>query len=396
MRRRDGLRVACGDVLRVLLKADDDGYEEARRIHNGLVDKRPALIARCRETSDIVGALSFARDGRYEVSVRGGGHNVAGRAVTRGGVMIDLSLMKAIEVDPKGRTVRAQGGVSWAEFNDATAAHGLATTGGTVSTTGIAGLTLGGGVGWLMAKYGLAADNLSSVELVTADGQVLDVSEDTHSDLFWALRGGGGNFGVAASLQYRLHPLVEVYGGLVAWPLDAARDVLRFFREFNETTPDELFAFGVFGHAPDGSGVPIVAIAVCHCGSAEQAEKDIRPILEFGTPMISAVAVMPYPQINSMFDDAYPKGALNYWKGSLMRELDDGAIDAMIEAFGSCPSPTSAMAFEHWHGMATRVGVSETAVSTREPGYNFLITAVWSDPTVTDENIAWARQPSPP
>jgi FAD/FMN-containing dehydrogenase len=375
----------------VLLLPDDDGYEEARKIHNGLIDKRPALIARCTGTSDIVEALSFARDETFEVSVRGGGHNVAGRAVTEGGVMIDLSLMKAVEVDAKARTSRAQGGVTWAEFNDATAAYGLATTGGTVSTTGIAGFTLGGGVGWLMAKYGLAADNLLSVELVTADGQVLDVTEDKHADLFWALRGGGGNFGVAASFQYRLHPLVDVYGGLVAWPLDAARDVLRFFREFNETAIDDLFAFGVFGHAPDGSGVPIVAIAVCDCGPAEQAEEHVRPIVEFGTPMISAVATMPYPQINAMFDDAYPKGALNYWKGSRMRELDDGAIDVMIEAFRSCPSPTSAMAFEHWHGMATRVGVSETAVATREPGYNFLMTSVWTDPANTDENIAWTR-----
>jgi len=375
-----------------LLRPGDDGYEEARRVHNGLIDKRPALIARCRGTADIVAALAFARETELEISVRGGGHNVGGRAVIDGGGMIDLSLMKAIQVDPQVQMARAEGGVTWGEFNEATAVHGLATTGGFVSTTGIAGLTLGGGIGWLMGKYGLAADNLVSVELVTASGDILRVSEDTHPDLFWALRGAGANFGVAASFEFRLHPLDQVTGGLVAHPIDAAGQVLRFYREFTAAAPDELEVNGALVHAPDGSGMRLAAIAVCHCGSPEQAEADLKPLLEFGSPVMVQVGPMPYPQVNTLFDDAYPRGALNYWKSSFMREPDDSAIDTMVDRFASCPSIMSGLFLEHWHGAAVRVGASDTAVPHREAGSNFLVTSVWTDPAATDENVAWTRQ----
>src|SRR3954468_8422555 len=226
-----------------ILRPEDPGYHEARAIHNGLVDRRPALIVRCRSADDVVAALALARDEGLEVSVRGGGHNVAGRAVTDGGVMIDLAEMKAITVDPERRTATAQGGVLWRELNDATAAHGLATTGGAISSTGIAGLTLGGGLGWLMAKHGLAVDNLLSVELVTADGEALDVDAESHPDLFWALRGGGGNFGVATAFTYRLHPLDTVTGGLIAHPFDAAGDMLRFYRDAAADASDDLMVF---------------------------------------------------------------------------------------------------------------------------------------------------------
>ena len=375
----------------LLLRPGDDGYEEARRIHNGLIDKRPAVIARCRGTADIAEALRFARESRLEVSVRGGGHNVAGRAVTEGGVMIDLSLMRGIYVDPVARTARAQGGVNWREFNRETAVHGLATTGGTISTTGIAGLTLGGGIGWLAGRYGLAADNLISVELVTSDGEVVIASEAKHPDLFWALRGGGGNFGIAASFEYRLHPLHEVTGGLVAYPFPAARDVLRFFRTFVESAPDDLGVVAALVHAPDGSGAKLAALVVCHAGSPDHAKTDLKPLLEFGSPALSQVGPMPYPVINTILDSGYPKGALNYWKSTFLRSFDDGAIDAMIDRFAVSPSPMSAIVVEYFHGATTRVGVSETAVPHRLPGYNLLITGVWTGPGATEDNIAWTR-----
>jgi len=367
-----------------------DRYEEARKVHNGLIDKRPALIARCRGTADVVDAIAFARESWLEISVRGGGHSVAGQAVTDGGLMIDLAEMKGIHVDAAAQIVRAQGGVTWGELNREAALHGLATTGGVVSTTGIAGLTLGGGLGWLNGVYGLAVDNLLSVELVTAAGDVLDVTDGTDPDLFWALRGGGGNFGVATWFEYRLHPLREVFGGVIAHPFDAARDVLRAFRDLSQ--PDELWVVAGLVHAPDGSGVKMAAFVVCHVGSVERAEKDLRPLLELGSPIMAEVGPMPYPAVNMLLDDAYPRGALNYWKSSFMRDLSDEAIDELVERFSVAPSPMSAVVIEHFHGAVCRVGVSHTAVPHRDPGYNLGIFSEWTDPATTDENISWARE----
>jgi len=367
-------------------------YDEVRRVHNGLIDKRPALIARCLGTADVVAAIGFAKETGLEVSVRGGGHSVSGLAVTEGGLMIDLGGMKGIQVDPTARTVRAQAGVTWGELNRETALHGLATTGGVVSTTGIAGLTLGGGLGWLNGVHGIAVDNLLSVELVTADGDVLSVSEETDPDLFWALRGGGGNFGVATWFEYRLHPLREVTGGVVAHPFDAARDLLRFFRGLAEGIPDELWVVAGLTHAPDGSGVKLAAFVVCHAGTAEQANEDLRPLLEFGSPVVSEVGPMPYPVVNTLFDAAYPRGALNYWKSSFLDELDDGAIDALVEQFAVTPSPMNAIVMEQFHGAVCRIPVSATAVPHRRRGYNIGIFAEWLDVEATDENVAWTRE----
>ena len=387
----DRLKALAATFSGPLLRREDGGYEDARRIHNGLIDKRPALIARCRGTADIADAIGFARESGLEISVRGGGHNVGGRAVTDGGVMIDLSLMRSIYVDPAARTVRVQGGATWREFNREAAVHGLATTGGVISTTGVAGLTLGGGLGWLLGKYGLAVDNLLSVELVTADGQVLNVTADGHPDLFWALRGGGGNFGVASSFEFRAHPLRQIFGGLIVHPLPAAPKVLRFYREFTASVPDELTVVGALVHAPDGSGVPLAAFILCHCGDAKQAERDVRPLLEFGSPVITQVGPMPYPAVNAMLDDAFPRGALNYWKSSFIRALDDDAIGLMVDRFAGSPSPMSGIVIEHFHGAVSRVGVTDTAVPHREPGYNVLLASVWMDPKTTDQNIAWTR-----
>jgi len=368
------------------------GYDEVRQLYNGLIDRHPALIARAKTAADASAAIGFAREHGLEISIRGGGHGIAGRAAADGGLMLDLSLIKDVAVDPGARTARAGGGVTWAEFNDATAEHGLATTGGVVSTTGIAGLTLGGGFGWLMAKHGLAADNLVSAEVVTADGSVRTASADRDADLFWALRGAGANFGVVTTFEYRLHPLTEITGGLAAYPFDAAREVLEFHREFTADLPDELMSYAGLIHAPDGSGTPLAAIVVCHSGDASQAEADLKPLRDFGTPAMVQIGPMPYPAINTMLDAGYQKGSLNYWKSNFLRELSDDAIRTMIDVFPSCPSPMTGLLLEHYHGAATRVGVADTAVQHRHAGYNLLFTSVWTDPAQNDANVAWTRE----
>jgi FAD/FMN-containing dehydrogenase len=387
--RVEGLRSAFSGIV---LTPDDEGYDEVRRIHNGLIDRHPALIARCLGSADVADAIRFARENGLEITVRGGGHNVAGRAVADGAVMLDLSLMKGVYVDPDARTARVQGGVIWNEFNREAASHGLAVTGGAVSTTGVAGYTLGGGLGWLMAKYGLAADNLNSVELVTADAEILNVTAESDPDLFWALQGGGGNFGVATSFEYRLHPLRTIVGGLIAHPFDAAGDVLRFYRGACESSSDDLTLFAALVHAPDGSGMKLSALIVCHTGSPEQAERDLEPIKGFGSPIMIEVGPMPYPMINTLLDAAYPAGLQNYWLSSFTHGLDDALIDTMIERFATVPSPMTAIVLEHFHGAVTRVGVSDTAVPHREPGWNLLVPSVWADPADDDANIGWTRE----
>ncbi len=383
----------AGAFSGLLLRPGDPGYEEARRVHNGLVDKRPALIARCQGVAAVIDALSLARNLCLEVAVRGGGHNVAGRATIDDGLMIDLSLMKGIHVDPIRRTVRAQGGVNWAELNRETQLHSLAVTGGVISTTGISGLTLGGGLGWLMSKYGLALDNLRSVELVTANGEVLQASEDKHPDLFWAVRGGGGNFGVATSFEYQLHPVGRtITGGLIAYRFEHARDVLRFFRDCTASLPDEHTVFAGLIHAPDGSGTKLAAIVTCHCGPLPDGEEAMRPLKRFGSPVADTIAPMPYCQLNVMLDAAYPKGAFNYWKSSFLAGLTEDAIDAMIECFAKCPTPMGQLLLEHFHGAATRIGATDTAFPLRSEGYNFLVVSEWIDRAISDRCIAWARQ----
>jgi FAD/FMN-containing dehydrogenase len=387
----DRVEAFSASLSGAVIQPGEERYETARRVHNGLIDKRPALIARCRGTADVSEAVRFARQTGLEISIRGGGHNIAGRSVTEGGLMIDLAEMKGMYVDPKARTMRAQGGVIWSEFNRETAVHGLAVTGGAISTTGIAGLTLGGGLGWLMGIHGLAADNLLSVELVDADGALLNVTAESDPDLFWALRGGGGNFGVATSFEYRLHPVSEVVGGLIAHPFEAARDVLRFYREFTQSVPDELTVFGGLVYAPGSSDLRLAALVVCHAGPAEQAQKDLAPLREFGQPLMVELGPMPYAVMNTLLDDGFPRGALNYWKSSFVESLDDELIDLAIERFETTPSPLNAILFEHFHGAVTRVGVNDTAVPHREVGYNLLLPSVWLDAADTEANVAWTR-----
>lgn len=389
----DAVTELAGTFSGQLLKPTDAEYDEARRVHNGLVDKRPALIARCRGVADVADAVNLTRKLGLELAVRGGGHNVAGRATIDGGVMIDLVPMKGIHVDPESRTARAQGGVTWAELNRETQLHGLAVTGGVVSSTGIAGLTLGGGLGWLMGKYGLALDNLRSVELVTAEGEVLRASKTGEPDLFWAVRGGGGNFGVATSFEFELHPVGPmVTGGLIAHPFDRARDVLRFFRDRTASLHDEQTIFGGLIHAPDGSGTKLAVMVTCHCGSRATGESAMRALKQFGSPVMDALGQMPYCQLNAMLDAAYPKGALNYWKSSFLTQLSDDAIDTMIACFARCPTPMGQLLMEHFHGAATRVAPSDTAFPHRSDGYNFLVLSEWMEPAHNGRCIDWARE----
>jgi hypothetical protein len=376
-----------------LLGPGDGGYDDARRVHNALIDRHPVLIARCLGTADVLAAVDLARERGLEISVRGGGHNVGGRAVTEGGVMIDLSLMKGIHVDPAARTARAQGGVTWAELNRETQVHGLAVTGGTVSMTGIAGLTLGGGLGWIMGRYGLAADNLLSAELVTADGRVLTASETENDDLFWGLRGGGGNFGVVTSFEYRLHPVgPTVTGGVVVHPFEAAGDLFRFVREFATDLPDDLTLFPAVLHSPDGSGTKLSAVVVGHIGSEDEARRDLEPLLAFGDPLDVQVGPMPYTVLNSIVDASFPTGAFYYWKSSFLSEVSDGAIDTIVERFAACPSPMSLLFLEPFHGEVTRVPVDATAVPHRERSWNCTLASGWAERADSERNIRWTRE----
>ena len=376
-----------------VLAPGDHGYDEVRRVHNGLIDRRPAVIARCVHTADVVDAVDFGRVEGLELAVRGGGHNVAGRAVTDGGLMIDLSLMKGIHVDPSRSSVRAQGGVTVGELDRATGAFGLATPSGVVSTTGIAGLTLGGGIAWLMGKHGLAVDNLLSAEVVLASGEVVTASEDTNRDLFWALRGGGGNFGVVTSFEYRTHPLASVLGGPVLHPLAAAPQLFSFYREFAADLPDELSTQAVFLHAPDGSGTKLCGIAVCHAGDdVDRAEADVLPLRRFGSPAADMIQRIPYPAVNTGVDWLSPAGVLGYWKSAFFSELSDAAVEVMTRAFERSPSDLCAFVVEDFHGAVTRVSPTATAYPHRNPGFNLFLISQWSDPNLTDTAIAWARE----
>ena len=386
------LETLQGGVSGSVLLPDDDGYDAARRVHIGMIDRRPALIVRCRSAADAAAAVRFARAAGSEISIRGGGHNVGGLAVADGAVMIDLAEMKSASVDPEARVIAAQGGMTWGELNDAAAEHGLAVTGGAVSTTGIGGYTLGGGLGWLMGKHGLAADNLIAVELVSADGEILDVSADSHPDLFWALRGGGGNFGVATTFTYRLHPLSMVTGGLIIHPVDAAPELLRFYRDAVADLPDDLTVFAALVHAPDGSGMKLTGFAVCHAGDPEQAQRDLEPFFTWGSPVMTEVGQMPYPVMNTLLDDGFPSGSMNYWMSSFTAGLSDGLIDTMVDRFATVPSIMSSILLEHFHGAVTRVGVTDTAVPHREEGWNLLIPSVWTDPAATEKNIRWTKE----
>jgi FAD/FMN-containing dehydrogenase len=386
------LNELAGTFAGRLLQAADAGYDEARRVHNGLIDKHPAIIARCAGAADVADAVKLARTLNLEVAVRGGGHNVGGRSTIDGGLMIDLATMKGIHVEAKARRARAQGGVLWKELNRETQLHGLATTGGVIGSTGIAGLTLGGGFGWLLSKHGLALDNLVSAEMVLADGSVQRASADENPDLFWAIRGGGGNFGIAASLEYAVHPVgPTITGGLVAHPLQRGSDVLRFFRDTCATLPDEMMVVAAFLTAPDGSGAKLTALGAAHSGSLADGEAAVRPIKAFGPPVLDQMGPIPYSVQNTMLDGAFPRGALAYWKSQFLTGLSDDCIATLIDSFARVPSPLSQIIIEHFHGAASRVPVTATATPMRVTGFNVAIISQWLDPRETEQGIRWAK-----
>ena len=373
-----------------LLRPADDGYDRARRVWNGMIDRRPALIARCAGAADVMAAVDFARTHGLLVAVRGGGHSAAGTGTCDGGLVIDLSGMKGIRVDPRARTVRAEPGLTWGEFDRETQAFGLATTGGVVSTTGIAGLTLGGGLGWLMRTHGLSCDNLRSVDLVTADGRLRTASATENPDLFWAVRGGGGNFGVATSLEYQLHPVGPlVLGGLLIYPRSEAPQVLRFYRDVTRTAPDELAAYAALVTAPDGA--PVVAMVVCYQGPVQAGERVLRPLRAFGPPMADLVQPMPYTQLQSMLDAANPPGMRVYWRSTFLKDLTDEVIDTVVAHGPEMPSPLSALILEFYGGAVSRVAADATAYPHRSALYLVNMISLWPDGSQDEANIRWVR-----
>ena len=374
-----------------LLGPGEDGYDGARKVWNGMIDRHPALIARCAGVADVVAAVRFARTHELLVSVRGGGHNITGNAVCEGGLMIDLSRMKSVRVDPARRTARAEAGLTWGEYNHETQAFGLASTGGVVSTTGIAGLTLGGGLGWLMGKHGLSCDNLLSADLVTADGQFLTASADQHPDLFWALRGGGGNFGVVTSFEYRVHPVDAVLAGMVLHPMAKAREVLRFYRDFARNCPDEALAAAALMTSPEGA--PVVAIIVSYIGDIVAGEAVVAPLRKFGSPLLDTIAPTSYVQLNTLFDAAVPYGEVQrYWKSSFLKQLGDDLIEILIERSAKMLSPMSMVLFFHLHGAAARVDRNATAFGLRDDQWDYDVISQWTDPDESADHVQWTRE----
>ncbi len=372
-----------------VIQPDDGGYHEARRIWNAMVDKHPALIVQCAGTSDISEAIVFARMHHLPLSIRGGGHNIAGNALCDNGVVIDLSKMKSISVDVEKQIARAEPGVLWSEFDLETQAHGLATTGGVVGSTGIAGFTLGGGVGWLHGKFGLTADNLLSAEVVLADGSVVTANGSQNTDLFWALRGGGGNFGVVSSFEYQLYPVDQVLAGPVFHPAARALEVLRFYRDFTVTLPDELTAYTGFLTDPEGN--KLIGIVVCYVGPIEEGERLVKPLREFGPPVADNIGPMPYTSLQSMFDPAFPSGHQNYWKSGFLANLSDDALKQIVDFAAAAPSPHTMVMLENYHGAYSRVDRTATAYNHRNGHYDLLILASWPDPADTGKNVEWAR-----
>ena len=392
-RLRDSIR---GPVI----DPDDEGYDTARAIWNGAIDRRPAFIARCTGVADVVAAVRFARERDLLVAVRSGGHGVAGHGLCDGGLVIDLSPMKGIRVDPALRTGRAEAGVLWGELDRETQLHGLATVGGIVTHTGIAGLTLGGGIGWLMRKHGATVDNLLSVDLVTAEGELLTASGDENPELFWGIRGGGGNFGVVTSFEYRLHPVGPlVLAGPIFHPLEDAREVLAFYREFIAEAPDELTTIFDLSVAPSLPFLPeelhgkaLVMVGACYAGAPEDGIELVRPLKEFGNPIVDLLEPKPYTALQSMFDPFVPHGWNRYWKSVELPPLTDDAIDTLVEHVSALTSPKSYCIVFQLGGALACVGEDETAFGQRDAAHNVNINAVWTeDDPEGDRHVAWAR-----
>ena len=381
--------VAATDIAACLIDPDDPAYDDARAVFNAMIDRRPLAIVRCRNALDVAAGIRYAREHDLVLSVRGGGHGVAGHAVCDGGVMLDLSGMKDVTVDPAQRIAHAGPGLLLGELDAATQRHELATPLGVISGTGIAGLTLGGGLGWLNARYGLACDNLIGAEVVTADGDILQVGPDEHPDLLWGLRGGGGNLAVVTRFIYRLHPVSSVLAGALTHPWAAARDVLRFHHEYMASAPDELTSDVSLGLDP--AGAPAVTILVCWSGDPAEGERVLRPLRSFGPPLDDSIGVLPYLDWQQAPDPRFPRGRLHYWKSGFLRHLTDAALDTLLAIPPTTPTPATGIGLQGLRGAAARVPVDATAFPHRAEQYDLLILAQWSEPGRTDEHVGWAR-----
>jgi FAD/FMN-containing dehydrogenase len=384
-----------------LITADQPDYDIARAVWNGAIDRRPRLIARCIGTADVVAAVRFAHAHDLEIAIRGGGHNVAGTAVCDDGIVVDLSAMRAVRVDAAGRSAWVQGGALWGDVDRETQSYGLATTGGIVSHTGVAGLTLGGGVGWLMRKHGLTVDNLLAVDVVTAEGERVHASEHENPDLFWALRGGGGNFGVVTSFEFRLHPVgPTVLAGPILWDATDAREVLRFYRDFVRDAPDELGTVVRFGTAPPLPVIPehlhwrpVLMVGTCYSGPIQDGERSLSPLRAYGTPLLDLVGPKPYVGFQSALDSTVPHGWNYYWKSTHLPELRDDLIDVLAEHAFSCASPRSYVALFHLQGAVSRVAEGATAFGNRQASHAITLDAVWRpNEDVGDRDTAWTRR----
>ena len=381
-----------------LLEPGDADYDAARAVFNAMIDRRPALIARCAGSADVIASVNFAREHELLVAVRGGGHHVAGNAVCDDGLVIDLSGMKGLRIDPVGRTARAEAGLTWGELNHDLQTFGLGATGGYFSPTGVSGLTLGGGFGWLVRKHGLALDNLLFVDIVTADGRLLTASATEHPDLFWGVRGAGANFGVVVSFEFRVHPVGTVLAGLVIHPLAKAPEVLRCWRKYAATAPDELTSAALLFSLPPAPFVPpelhgaqVVGIAVCYAGPPAVGEQVLRPLREFGPPVDDVIEPMPFGVAQTSGDALWPPGHHQYWKSSFLPALSDPAIQTMVSRFADVPSPLTVVALDHLGGAISRVGPDETAFPHRAWAYNCLISSGWADSADSERNIGWTR-----
>jgi FAD/FMN-containing dehydrogenase len=381
-----------------VITAADPGYDEARAVHNGMFDRYPAAVIRAEQVADVIAGVNFARDAGLALAVRGAGHSAPGFGTCDAGLVIDLSPMRSVYVDPVTARARVDGGATWGDFNYATHAFGLATTGGIVSTTGVGGLTLGGGIGYLSRPYGLTIDNLLSAQVVTADGRVLTASKDENADLFWALRGGGGNFGVVTSFEFQLHPVADVYAGIFFYELEHARDVLRFFAEFIPTAPEPYGAFPAFQMAPplpfvppDRVGDTFCAAIVHWAGPLSEGEQAMAPFRDIAPVVAEMAGPMPYPALNTAFDALFPKGIRSYWKGSFVTELSEAAIDQHVIHGPRAPEVSATMHLYPINGACHRVGSDETAFAYRDATFAQIIVAAWQDPAADVDRIRWVR-----
>jgi FAD/FMN-containing dehydrogenase len=385
----------AGKLSGGLITPGDDRYDASRRIFNGMIDRRPAAIARCRGAADVMDVVRYAREKDIAVTVRGGGHNVAGKSVRDGAIMIDLGPMHGVWADPYRKRARAQGGVRLGALDRETLAVRMVVPSGTVSDTGVAGLTLGGGFGWLQRKHGLTIDSLVSADVVTADGEFLVASKKENADLFWALRGGGGNFGVVTSFEYQIHDAGEIVGGLAMWPESMVKDMLHFYRDFVSKAPRSVMTMSGIMIGPPGTPVEGQAagfIAVCYSGKTREGERLLQPIKEFGPPALDGIGPTSFTTIQTMFDAGSPAGRQNYWRSNFMHELSDDVIDTMIARSKELPPSGSMFLVEHMGGAIRDVGPNDTAFSSRDAKFNVSLLGIWEDASKNDMYVAWTRK----